>query len=134
MQLHLKITGVILILLALLHLVFPRYFKWGKELASLSLVNRQMTYVHTFFIALMLFLMGLLCLSSSWDLMTTDLGRTLGLGLGIFWTTRLFIQFFGYSALLWKGKIFETVVHALFTMLWIYLSTVFLYLYYRPVE
>jgi hypothetical protein len=125
MHLHLKITGTLLIILALVHSVFPKYFNWGKELSSLSLINRQMITVHTFFIALTIFLMGLLCLTSSNDLLETSLGKKISLGLGIFWTLRLIIQIFGYSSKLWKGKAFETTVHILFSFLWTYLSFIF---------
>ena len=118
MYIHLKIIGILLMVLALVHIVFPKYFNWKKELSSLSLVNRQMIMVHTFFIALTIFLMGLLCLTSSSDLIETNLGKKISLGLAVFWIVRLTIQFFGYSAKLWKGKIFETSVHILFTFLW----------------
>jgi hypothetical protein len=126
MELHLKIAGVLLVLLALLHVIFPRYFKWKAELSNISAINRQMMYVHAFFIGLALLLMGLLCLTSSSDIASTSLGRKVSLGIGIFWLARLFIQFFGYSSLLWKGKTFETTVHVLFSVLWIYLTAVFL--------
>lgn len=129
MELHLKITGVLLVLLALLHIIFPRYFKWEAELSFVSEINRQMMYVHAFFIAFIVLLMGLLCLTSSSELTGTNLGRKLSLGLGLFWLTRLFVQFFGYSSLLWKGKTFETVVHVLLSALWIYLSGVFVLVY-----
>jgi hypothetical protein len=49
MEIHFKIIGVLLIALALAHIVFPKYFNWDKELKSLSLINRQMMTVHTFF-------------------------------------------------------------------------------------
>jgi hypothetical protein len=127
MEVHFKIIGVLLILLSLIHMIFPRYFNWKQELGSLSLVNRQMMTIHTFFIALVLFLMGLLCLTSVKDLVETKLGRTVTLGFGIFWVFRLVIQFFGYSPELWKGKTFETAIHILFTVLWIYLSVVFIW-------
>lgn len=125
MELHLKIIGFILIILAIVHVVFPKYFNWQKEMISLSLVNKQMMYVHTFFIALVVFLMGILCLTSSTELIETYLGKRLCFGLGVFWTIRLIIQFFGYSSELWKGKTFETSVHLLFICLWIYLSLIF---------
>jgi len=125
MHLHLKIIGVLLIALALVHLVFPKYFNWGKELGSLSLINKQMMVVHTFFVALTIFLIGLLCVTSTNELIDTSLGKRISLGLGIFWTIRLFIQFFVYSSQLWKGKTFETRVHILFTFLWTYISFVF---------
>ncbi|OYQ48475.1 hypothetical protein CHU92_00675 [Flavobacterium cyanobacteriorum] len=127
MEIHYKIIGVLLMALAFFHLIFPKYFNWKDELKSLSLINRQMMTVHTFFIALVVFLMGLLCLTSTTELIETNLGRKISLGLGIFWSTRLFIQFFGYSTALWKGKAFETVLHILFSLLWTYLSAVFLW-------
>jgi hypothetical protein len=132
MQLHLKITGILLVVLALLHIFFPKYFKWKAELSLVSVINRQMMYVHTLFIALTVALIGLLCLSSSAELVTTNLGKKISLGLGVFWFTRLLIQFFGYSPVLWKGKVFETTVHITFAVLWAYLSGIFLVIYFNP--
>ncbi len=131
MEIHFKIIGVLLIALALAHIVFPKYFDWDKELKSLSLINRQMMTVHTFFIALTVLLMGLLCLTSSAELIETNLGKKISLGLGIFWTVRLFVQFFGYSIDLWKGKKFETIVHILASIFWAYLSLIFLRIYFN---
>jgi hypothetical protein len=125
MQIHLKIIGCLLIVLALLHIMFPRYFNWKEELKSLNLINKQMMEIHTFFIAVTILLMGLLCLTSSTELVNTVLGKRICLGLGIFWGTRLVIQFFGYSSKLWKGKRFETLMHIIFSILWIYLTYVF---------
>jgi hypothetical protein len=125
MHLHLKIIGVLLIILALVHVVFPKYFNWDKELGSLSLINRQMMMVHTFFISLLVILMGVLCLTSTNELIDTNLGKKISFGFSIFWTARLIIQFFGYSSKLWKGKAFETSVHILFILLWSYLSFIF---------
>lgn len=78
----------------------------------------------------MVFLMGLLCFTSAEELVETDLGKKISLGFGIFWMVRLFIQFFGYSHQLWRGKTFETIVHITFSMFWIYLTTLFLILVY----
>ena len=96
MEIHLKIIGVLLISLSVIHVIFPKYFNWKKELAHLSLINRQMMWVHTFFIAFVVLLMGILCLTSSHELVSTNFGRKVSLGIGIFWGIRLLIQFFGY--------------------------------------
>ena len=125
METHLKVIGVLLVLLALMHAVFPKRFHWKEELARLSLLNRQVMVVHTFFIALTVFLMGLLCLTSSAELSGTPLGKRVSLGLAVFWLARLLIQFFGYSSELWRGKRFETAVHIVFSALWTYLTAVF---------
>ncbi|MBD2767833.1 hypothetical protein IC235_07995 [Hymenobacter sp. BT664] len=126
MEAQLKLIGWLLIILALLHAGFARYFNWRHEFAAVSLINRQMMYVHTFFIAFTVLLMGLLCLSSAAELVGTPLGRRLALGCSVFWLVRLLIQFFGYSAQLWRGKGFETFVHVVLSGLWSYLSLVFL--------
>jgi len=126
MELHLKIIGTLLILLALVHYFFPKYFNWKQELSSLSIINRQLMYVHSFFIAFVVFLIGLLCVTSSHELAGTAFGKQISLGLGIFWTARLLVQFFGYSSKTWKGKSFETAVHIVFLIFWIYVSTVFI--------
>ncbi len=126
MEYHLKTIGLLLILLALIHTIFPKYFKWDKELKHLSLVNRQMMTIHTFFIALTVFFIGLLCLTSSNELINTNLGRKISLGFGVFWIIRFLIQFLGYSSKLWKGKKIETYVHIFFSFFWGYLSLIFL--------
>lgn len=129
MDIHFKIIGSLLIVLALLHFSFPRYFNWKQELNSLSIMNRQIMYVHSFFIAFVVFLIGLLCLTSSNELISTTLGKRISLGIGIFWAARLVIQFFGYSSKIWKGKAFETTVHILFSIFWTYLTSVFMLAY-----
>ncbi|QIX62925.1 hypothetical protein HER32_17800 [Hymenobacter sp. BT18] len=131
MELQLRIIGASLVLLAMLHAGFPRYFNWAGELKPLSLINRQMMYVHTLFIALVVLLMGLLCISCAPDLLHTRLGHGVALGLGVFWLVRLVVQFFGYSAELWRGKRFETTVHVVFSLLWLYLTSFFFLVYWQ---
>lgn len=130
MIIHFRIIGSLLILLAFSHTVFPRYFNWREELQPLSLINRQIMTIHTFFIALCVFLLGLLCLTSGNDLINTSFGKKISLGMGLFWLIRLLIQFFGYSPELWRGKRFETIIHILFSMLFGYMSIVFFFTYF----
>lgn len=126
MELQLKIIGVVLVVLSIVHIIFPKHFDWKNDLSSISLINRQMMYVHTFFIAIVVLLMGLLCLTSSTELIETALGKRICFGFGAFWTIRLIIQFFGYSSELWKNKTFETIIHILFSFMWTYFSIIFL--------
>lgn len=130
MEIQIRLIGMLLMVLALVHVVFPKYFNWKKELKSLNLMNKQMMQIHTFFIALVVFLMGILCFTSSTELLETALGKRIILGLAIFWGLRLLIQFFGYSSKLWKGKKFETIIHIIFSMLWVYISFIFLWVYF----
>ncbi|WP_316766812.1 hypothetical protein [Pedobacter frigiditerrae] len=124
-ELHLKIVGFILVVLAFVHIIFPRYFAWKEQLKSLTLINKQLMYVHTFFIAVTTLLMGVLCILCANDLLTTFFGQKIAFGLALFWGMRLFFQFFVYSKDLWKGKRFETCVHTLFSILWLYITVVF---------
>jgi hypothetical protein len=133
MELHLKIIGCALICLGLVHSIFPQKFNWKQELKSLTVINREMMYIHTLFIAITLLLVGFLCLTSSAELITTPLGKRISLGLGIFWALRFLVQFFGYSSVTWKGKQFETIIHIGFALFWAYLSAVFIIIYLRPV-
>jgi FlaA1/EpsC-like NDP-sugar epimerase len=87
-------------------------------------------YVHMLFIALMVFLMGMLCLTSSSEMLESKLGGKVSLALFIFWGFRFLTQFFGYSSTLWKGKKKETVIHILFSLLWTYLCVVFFIVYW----
>lgn len=129
MELHLKIIGFSLIALGVVHAIFPKHFNWKKELNSLSIMNREMMYVHTFFIAFTLVLVGLLCLTSASEIISTTLVKRISFGLGIFWTFRLYVQFFVYSSKTWRGKPFETLVHILFSIYWTYLSVIFILIY-----
>ena len=113
-----SILGGILILLALVHIIFPRYFSWKEDFAQVSLINRQVMEVHTFFVALTVALMGILCVTSADMLLESPLGRRICMGMAIFWAARLITQFFWYSPSLWKGKRFETLIHILFSILW----------------
>lgn len=125
MELHLKIVGFILIVLAFVHIIFPRYFAWKEQLKSLTLINKQLMYVHTFFIAITTLLMGVLCMLCARDLVSTAFGQKIAFGLALFWVMRLFFQFFIYSKELWRGKRFETGVHIIFSIIWLYISAVF---------
>ena len=126
MIIHLHILGTLFVTLSLLHIGFPRYFNWKEQLHGLSSINRQMMQVHTGFIAVTVFLMGSLCLTSAVELVSTSLGHRLCIGLGLFWTLRLVVQIFVYSKDLWLGKILETTMHVLFTVLWAYAAITFL--------
>ena len=129
-EINIKISGIILMLLALVHVIFPKYFNWEEDLKPLSLINRQMMIIHTFFIALAVFLMGLCSFLYALELVATPFGKIISLGFAIFWLFRLVIQFVGYSSQLWKGKRFETIVHVVFSVFWCYLVGLHFYNYY----
>ena len=119
---HLRIIGALLILLGVAHFAFPKRFGWKDELARLSLLTRQIFWVHTFFIALTLVLMGsITALYAKALLEPGPVNRAVLAGAAVFWTCRLFVQFFVYDPKLWKGNVFNTWMHVLFSCFWIYL-------------
>lgn len=92
----------------------------------MSPVNASIFRVHTFFICFELVMMGLPCLvDPSVFLENSRAGAWLAWSFSVFWTTRLFFQWFVYPADLWRGKKLETIVHASFTALWLSLAVLF---------
>jgi len=128
---HLKIIGIVLILLALVHLILPRWCDWAVELARLSLLNRQLMQVHTFFIALVVLMFGALTFFCTDELLSRSrLAQVVLMGFTVFWAVRLYFQFFVYDAQLWRGKRFETLVHILFACFWTYCTVVYSWAYW----
>ena len=121
-----QISGIIMLLISILHCGCPRYFNWKISLSKLDLLHRQIYIVHTFFIGLIVFLMGILCISLPTELQNTQLGKYISFGFGIFWFIRLIFQHFVYSSQPWKGQRFQTVMHIIFSVLWLFLSFVFM--------
>jgi hypothetical protein len=129
LSIHLQIIGWLLLLLSIVHVGFPQKFKWKLELANLTLVNRQLMYVHTFFVAVVVLLNGLLFIFCSNELTEqTRLARFIDIGLLIFWLLRWIFQHFVYSPKLWRGQRFETISHILFTIFWTYIVVVLLFI------
>ena len=109
-----------------LHAAFPRRFGWKAELENVSLLTRQIFYVHHFFIALTVALQGALCLFAAPLLLDgSPLARVLAAGFALFWGARFAFQFFVYDAALWRGKPFETRIHWAAAALWLGLTTLF---------
>ncbi len=124
---HLRVVGMVMAVLAAINLFVPRRFRWRQEMARLSLINRQIFLVHSFFIVLTLTLFSALLLSCSGALLVpTRLSRAVLAGLAVFWTARALAQWFYYSPELWRGNRFNTVMHWFFSALWIYITTTFL--------
>jgi hypothetical protein len=124
--LHLRIVGVLMALLVVVNVCVPYRFHWRDELARLSLLNRQIFQAHSIFIVLTLGLFSALLLSSSEALLEpTRLSRAILIGLTIFWTLRMLMQWFFYSPDVWRGNRFHTTMHYVFSVTWIYIAATF---------
>jgi len=127
-ELHLRIVGVLLVALIALNVYVPRRFNWRGELATLSLLNRQIFQVHAAFICVILAMFAALALFFAGDLLQpTRLSRAVLALLAAFWFLRLLTQWFVYDRRLWRGKRFETIVHLAFTGVWTYFAATFAY-------
>src|SRR5262245_65001061 len=121
LRIHIQIVGVLLLALGTTHVFFGRYFGWKEELATLSLLTRQVFIVHCFFIALILMLLGICSLFYADTLLAPNaLSRVLLAGIVVFWLCRLVVQLFVYDSKIWKGRRFYTEIHIVFFLIFTY--------------
>ena len=127
-ELHLRVAGVVFLALIAFNLYIPRRFDWKRDLASLSLLNRRIFQVHAAFISIILAMFAALALLYTRPLLApTPLARAVLAGMAIFWFLRLLTQWLVYDWSLWRGRRLETIVHVVFTGVWIYLTAAFTY-------
>jgi hypothetical protein len=122
---HLRLSGVLLILLGLAHGGFDRYLDWRRDIQKLRPINRQIFIVHWFYIALALFLMGVFfCLFARELLVPERLTRGIFLTTTLVWAIRLVFQWLLFRGDSWRNDGFNRKIHCLLTAIWIYLLTV----------
>ena len=123
---HLRLVGLLLVLLGLSHAFFNRYFGWSRELESVSLLTRRVFFVHMFFIAFGIGILGALTFAYARDLQhPSSLNRGLLASASAFWFCRLLAQFVGYDPAIWRGNRFRTFMHVAFTLLWTYITAIY---------
>jgi len=126
LSLHLRIAGVLLLGVALSHLILPRAMGWRVELRAVSLMTRQVSYVHTYFIGLMCGLFGLVAVLMPGELLSADqLAVPVLVGALVVWGSRLLVQLFVFDPALWRGRTLTVLGHCAFVTLWSYLTLVF---------
>jgi len=123
---HLHLVGVVMASLVVVNLMVPGRFHWREEMSRLSLVNRQIFQAHSVFLVLTLALFSALLLTCGTALLEpTRLSRAVLFGLTVFWGLRMLMQWYFYSPLIWRGHRFNTVMHYVFSVVWVYVTTVF---------
>ena len=126
LSLSLRFAGAGLILLALLHVPIGNHLRWREDAARLTPVNASIFRVHTFFICLVLVLMGLPCLFDPWVFLERSrAGCWIAWSYAAFWGIRLYVQWFVYPSDLWRGKPPEAMTHFVFTIVWAALTALF---------
>jgi hypothetical protein len=123
---HIQIVGVLLMMLGLSHVFFNRCFGWDVELAGVSLFTRRVFFVHTFFIAMTVTMMGAFSAMCARALVEPQaLSRAILAGMVVFWGTRLVAQFTAYESAIWRGDRFRTRMHVAFSFLWVYVTATY---------
>jgi len=113
-------------LLGLSHIFFNRFFRWEQELVAVSLLTRQVFFVHNFFIGLTVILGGAASFfGANALLLPNTLSRAALSGMATFWLCRLLAQFFGYDSAIWRGNRFRTFMHVAFSLLWCYVTATY---------
>jgi len=126
LTLHLRVVGILLMLLGVSHFFFDQYFGWKHELESVSLLTRQIFYVHTFFIGIGVMMAGAVsCLLADALVCRSDLSCAVLAAMAAFWFCRLLAQFFVYDPALWRGNRFRTGMHAAFAVFWCYVTATY---------
>ena len=101
----LRIAGAGLLLLAVLHIPIGKQLKWREDAKRLTPVNTSIFHVHTFFICMVLVMMGLPCLlEPGVFLEKSRAGAWLAWSACGFWALRLYFQWFVYPANLWPWQ------------------------------
>lgn len=107
------------IAVALLNLRLVSLLGWKPELQRMSLLLREVFYIHMWFIAITLGIFGGLTLAFAPQLVEGNaLGAALAAAIGAFWLVRTVLQVTWYSASHWRGRPGRTVIH--FTLLVVY--------------
>jgi hypothetical protein len=123
---QLRLVGMALIGMGLFHAVLPRLIGWPADLTDTSLLTRQVTYAHLFFIAITCVLLGTLPLAFPTELLSgTPLTTALLAAETLFWGIRWLFQFAYFSPRLWRGDRFRTASHVTLSVLWSWVTAVF---------
>ncbi|MFE3682222.1 hypothetical protein ACFXPM_03160 [Streptomyces sp. NPDC059095] len=125
-EVQLRLVGAALVGLGVFHAVLPRVIGWPADLAGTTLLTRQVSYAHVFFIGLTCVLLGLLPCTLPGELLAgTPLGTALLVGQTVFWGTRWLFQFAVFSPRLWQGDSLRTLGHLALSILWTWVTAVF---------
>jgi hypothetical protein len=123
-MLNLTVAGALLVGLGVLHIALPAVLGWHRELAGVSPLNREVSYVHCFFIGLACVLWGLLPLTAGRLLLQPGpVTRLVLIGAVVFWASRLVIQLAVFNRHARQSAAWLALSTA-GTLLWLYLTAV----------
>jgi hypothetical protein len=105
----------------------PKVLDWRHELRKLNPLSRHMVWTHGAFIVLTILAFGTISVSLPTQISSgTPLARAIAAFIGIFWLSRLAIQFFLFDARRFLTTKFLTLGYHGLTVVFTYLATVYL--------
>ena len=125
LRFHLRVVGVLLLLVAGMHAFVPARFAWRSEISRLSPVNQRILVSHCIFIVLLVLLTGILATFFAPLLLNhTPLAQLVLAGMSIFWLAKLAGQVALFSSGTARSGRFGLATHVLFCCLWSYIGGV----------
>ena len=112
-----KIGGYASIGWLIFHLLFWQIFDWRAELKRLSRLNSGVMQVLNLCLSFIFLLFAFLSLWHTNELLSAGIGRTISLGIGVFWLFRFLLQ-----PLFWG----TSLTSALFAFLFVLMSACYL--------
>ena len=109
----LEIAALLQLGVAVLNLFLIRLLDWGKELARVPLLMREVFQVHVWFISVTLAIFGVMTGRFAGDMANggNPVAQWLAFGIGAFWAVRTILQITYYSSSHWRGQGGRTAAH-----------------------
>ncbi len=117
-EIMILICGIYSLGFAVLHVFFWRLFNWKIDLQKLSPENRATMQIFNLRMIYIFMSVGALCILLPYELIHTNLGKVLLLGISIFWLGRAIEQFIFFKVKSVKVDLF-TILFFLGALLFI---------------
>lgn len=132
---HLRISGGLFVILGFAHVGFGKRLNWREDLAKLSVVNRQIFVLHSFYIALLLVMLGsLLLFLTDALLQPSPLSKALLGAMTLLWTIRFGVQWLFFERSIWEGHAANRRIHYLLMLFWAYVALVDAFAFARVIS
>jgi len=120
LQVALIAAGAGQIGIAVINLFLVRLMRWEEDLARMSLLVREVFWIHGWFISAMLTLFGILTLRFAAEMSAGEnpVLQWLAGAIGIFWALRAVLQVTHYSPSHWRGQPGRTLIHILILIIY----------------
>ena len=106
MESLIKTGGLYNVALVIFHLLFWQIFDWGKDLRSLSFLNRAIMPVLNLSLVAVFMMFAYLSLIHHAELLSTTLGRAVLLSISVFFFLRAMLQVVFFRLLHWGSVAF----------------------------